>query len=125
MHGSSAEPGRSNTATPARDICTDFSTLHPVPQPDLVVILAVSVAVVVIVLEEEVLVAAVAGEEHGSGSEAGQAVLEAVPAGKGALLSPSLSSLPGVVSRRAGGLLKGTHVEAGNVGLGSAVGGSQ
>jgi hypothetical protein len=116
--------------------------------------------VVVIVLEEEVLVAAVAGEEHGSGSEAGQAVLEAVPAGKGALLSPSLTmsqelaaihsrikmsplimpgfggsgrlgrgydvrSLPGVVSRRAGGLLKGTHVEAGNVGLGSAVGGSQ
>lgn len=79
-------------------------------------------AVVMVVLEEEVLVAAVAGKGNGRDAQAGEGVLEAVPAGEGASVSPGLISLPGIVSGSAGGLLEGPHVEAGDVGLGPAGG---
>lgn len=55
--------------------------------PALVVLLAV----VVLVLEEEILVSAVASEGDGRDAEAGEAVLESVPAGVAALVSPSFA----------------------------------
>lgn len=62
--------------------------------PALVVLLAV----VVLVLEEEVLVSAVGGEGDGGDAEAGEAVLEAVPAGVAALVSPGFAAGEGMVS---------------------------
>jgi len=88
----------------------------------LVMVLAVTVTVVVVVGQEEVLVGAVAGEGDGSDAEAGEGSLETVESREGALVSPGLCPLPGVVSGLAGGLLEGSHVEAGNVRLLSADG---
>lgn len=48
--------------------------------------------VVVVVLEEEVLVAAVAGKGDGRDAQAGEGVLEAVPAREGAGVSPGLTA---------------------------------
>lgn len=113
--------------------------------------LVVSLAVVVLILEEEVLVAAVAGEQHRCCAQAREAALEAVEAREGSLVSPCLTvrsqplvskpaeptmhvrgggederSLPGVISRLSGRLLQVPHVEAGDVALdGAAAGGSQ
>lgn len=109
----------------------------------LVVIVAVSIAVVVLILEEEVFVGAVYGEGDGGGAQSGESALVSVPSGEGALVPPSLTvslisttpvmcsewrlnarSLPGVVFRLTGGVHEGSHVEAGDVGLGPALGGS-
>lgn len=109
------------TSNIPRDACMPSLPPLGVPYtPALVVLLAV----VVLVLEEEMLVSAVGNEGDGRDTEAGEAVLEAVPAGVAALVSPSFVALPGVVSRLTGGFLEGPHVEAGDVGLGPARGGS-
>lgn len=105
----------------------------------------VRLAVVVLILDEEVFVAAVAGKGNSRNAQAGETALEALPAGVGSGISPGLAigdgvlaivtlltgrdgddqlSLPGIVSWLTGGLFKGPHVEAGDVGLGPAVGGS-
>jgi hypothetical protein len=83
----------------------------------LVVGLAVAVAVV-LVGHEEVLVGAVSGERDRGGAKTGEGALETVPARERTLVSPRLSSLPGVVSGLAGGLPEGADVEASDVGLG-------
>lgn len=83
----------------------------------------VSGLVVVLLLQEKMLVSAVSGEQNGSCSQARQGATESVPTCEGALESPSIRSLPGVVSRLAGGFLEGSQVEAGNVALGASRGG--
>lgn len=86
--------------------------------------LVVLLAMVVLVLKEKILVAAVGSEGDCRDAETGEAALETVPTGVGALVSPGLVSLPRIVSRLAGGCLERSHVEAGDVRLGSARGGS-
>jgi hypothetical protein len=108
--------------------------------------LVVLLAMVVLVLKEEILVAAVGSESDCRDAETRETALETVPTGVGALVSPGLTeresvkrvlrtvrhlavgfhglSLPRIVSRLAGGCLERSHVEASDVGLGSARGGS-
>lgn len=57
----------------------------------LVVALAVVCITVVVIFQEEVLVCAVGSEGNGSNSETGEKSLEAVPAGKGSGVAPSLT----------------------------------
>jgi hypothetical protein len=84
----------------------------------------VLLAMVVLVFKEEILVAAVGSEGDCRDAETGETALETVPTGVRALVSPGLISLPGIVSRLAGGCLERSHVEASDVRLGSARGGS-
>ena len=83
----------------------------------------VSGLVVVLLLQEKVLVGAVSGEQNGSCSQTRQGATESVPTCEGALKSPSIRSLPGVVSGLASGFLEGSQVEAGDVALGASGGG--
>lgn len=64
--------------------------------------LVVFLAVVVLLLQEEVLVSAIPRESDRGRAETGEAVLEAVEAGEGALVSPCLTtcSLVAIVSTR-------------------------
>lgn len=78
-----------------------------------------AVAVAVLLVQEKVLVRAVAGKRNGGNAQAGEARLEAVPAGEDALVPPCLMGLPWVVAGSAAGLAKGADVEAGDVGLGA------
>lgn len=57
----------------------------------LVVALAVVCVPVVVILQEKVLICAVGSEGNGSDSETGEKTLEAVPAGKGTGVAPSLT----------------------------------
>jgi hypothetical protein len=58
---------------------------------NLVVALAMVPVTVVVILQEEVLVCAVGSEGNGSNSETGEKTLEAVPAGEGTGVAPSLA----------------------------------
>lgn len=83
------------TSNIPRDACMPSLPPPGVPYtPALVVLLAV----VVLVLEEEILVSAVGSEGDGRDTEAGEAVLEAVPAGVAALVSPGFAVGEGIVS---------------------------
>lgn len=73
--------------------------------------------VVVLILHKEMLVRAVTGEQDGRCAQTRKGAAESVESGEGALEAPGVGSLPGVVSRLASGLLEGSHVEAGDVGL--------